>query len=245
MPSHNQAAQRRRTCLLASTFLLPVLSLGISTARAQQASADQLPPIEVSPPVDANRTRARPISDEGSGTSRPAPNVAQTSNPNAAPSGGSSTGNATTNRQFSGIVGAATTVITAVDIARSPAQTVQEIIAQTPGVQLTSLYGGVNGVKTSVDLRGFGAFATSNTLVLINGRRLNDIDMAGVDFSTIPRESIERIEITPGNSGTVLYGDNAVGGVVNIVLKNGVGGAPVAIRAEAGVGSFNQQMGSV
>ena len=69
--------------------------------------------------------------------------------------------------------------------------------------------------------------------------------MAGVDFSTIPRNSIERIEITRGNSGAVLYGDNAVGGVINIVLKNGVGGPPVAMRAEAGVGSFNARMASV
>ena len=179
---------------------------------------------------------------------RVAPRKPQRATTTAAPSGGSAgtqTGNVPAVRQFSGIVGAATTVITADDIAHSPAQTVQEIIAQTPGVQLTSLYGGVNGVKTSVDLRGFGAFATSNSLVLINGRRLNDIDMAGVDFSTIPRDSIERIEITRGNSGAVLYGDNAVGGVINIVLKNGVGGPPVAIRAEAGVGSFNSRMAAV
>lgn len=149
------------------------------------------------------------------------------------------------NQQFAGIVGASTSVITAQDIARSPAQSVQEIIAQTPGVQLTSLYGGVNGVGTTVDLRGFGAFATANSLVLINGRRLNDIDMAGVDLSTIPRDSIERIEITRGNSGAVLYGDNAIGGVINIVTKTGAGGPPVALRAEAGVGSFNQRLASV
>ena len=149
------------------------------------------------------------------------------------------------NRQFNGIVGSSSTVITAEDIAHSPAQTIQEIIAQTPGVQLTTLYGGVNGAGTTVDLRGFGAFASSNTLVLVNGRRLNDLDLQGVDLSTIPRDSIERIEITRGNSGAVLYGDNAVGGVINIVTKTGIGGPPVSIRAEAGVGSFNQSMGSV
>ena len=57
--------------------------------------------------------------------------------------------------------------------------------------------------------------------------------MAQVDLSTIPLQSIERIEITRGNSGAVLYGDNAIGGVINIVLKSGVGGPPVAMRAEA------------
>src|SRR5262249_23974028 len=90
--------------------------------------------------------------------------------------------------------------------------------------------------QTTVDLRGFGATATSNTLVLVNGRRLNDIDLAGVDFSAIPRNSIERIEITRGNSGAVLYGDGAVGGVINIVTKNGVD-LPPSARVQADVGS--------
>jgi iron complex outermembrane recepter protein len=243
------AAQRRRTCLLVSSFLVPVLSLGISgAAKAQQADPNQLPPIEISPPGDANRTRAKPINDEGSGSRRAAPNTAPATSTGGAPTNGSnvsSPSNVTTNRQFAGIVGASTSVITADDIAHSPVQTIQEIIAQTPGVQLTTLFGGVNGAQTNVDLRGFGAFATANTLILINGRRLNDIDMAGVDLSTIPRDSIERIEITRGNSGAVLYGDNAVGGVINIVTKTGVGGPPAAIHAEAGVGSFNQRLASV
>ncbi|MDB5503716.1 MAG: TonB-dependent receptor [Tardiphaga sp.] len=151
--------------------------------------------------------------------------------------------NVTASRLFNGIVGASTSVISADDIAHSPALTVQEIIARTPGVQVQSLYGGVNGAGTSVDLRGFGAFATANTLVLINGRRLNDLDLAGVDLSTIPRDSIERIEITKGNSGAVLYGDNAVGGVVNIVTKTG-SAKPLAMRVEGGAGSFGQQLGS-
>src|SRR6266852_2931469 len=248
MPSAIVAAQRRRNCLLASTFLGPILSLGISASNAQQSASNPLPAIEISSPEDQTRTRAKPITDEGSGSRRVAPKISQTTTPNIAPApgpDGSPASGAAAVRQFNGIVGASATVITSEDIARSPAQTVQEIIAQTPGVQLTSLYGGVNGVKTSVDLRGFGAFATSNTLLLINGLRVNDIDIQGVDFSTIPRDSIERIDITRGNSGAVLYGDNAVGGVINIVLKNGVGGPPVAIRGEAGVGSFNQRMANV
>src|SRR6266446_5394928 len=246
-------ATRQRRFWYTSSFLVPIVSLGISGAQAQQAPAEQLPPIEVTSPTDPNRTRAKPTYDEASTSRRvvqaAAPStgtqpVAGTGSNVASQSASQGTGGSG-GRQFSGIVGTASTVITAEEIAHSPAQTLQEIIAQAPGVQLTSLFGGVNGVKTSVDLRGFGAFATSNTLVLINGRRLNDIDMAGVDFSTIPRDSIERIEITRGNSGAVLYGDNAVGGVINIVLKNGVGGPPVAIRAEAGVGSFNQRLANV
>src|SRR6202011_2684311 len=71
------------------------------------------------------------------------------------------------------------------------------------------------------------------------------IDMAGVDLSTIPLNSIERIEITRGNSGAVLDGDNPVGGVIKISTKTGVAGPPVAIRREAGAGSFNQRMASV
>ena len=180
MSSLIKAATRRRTCLLASTFLVPVLSLGISAAKAQQASPDQLPPIEVSPPVDADPNPGQ-TRQPTTGRDRTAPRrtsrkpATRTARRPTAPS----TSNAPTNRQFAGIVGASTTVITAEDIAHSPAQTVQEIIAQMPGVQLTTLYGGVNGAGTTVDIRGFGAFATANTLVLINGRRLNDIDLAG------------------------------------------------------------------
>ena len=247
------SATRQRRFWLTTSFLIPIVSLGISGAQAQQTPSEQLPPIEITSPTDPNRTRAKPTYDEASTSRRVVPAAAPSTGTRPASGTGSNVASQSASqgaggsggRQFSGIVGTSATVITAEEIAHSPSQTLPEIIAQVPGVQLTSLYGGVNGAKTSVDLRGFGAFATANTLVLINGRRLNDIDMAGVDLSTIPLNSIERIEITRGNSGAVLYGDNAVGGVVNIVLKNGVSGPPVAMRAEAGVGSFNQRMASV
>jgi len=142
-----------------------------------------------------------------------------------------------------GIVGASTSVITAEEIARSPEQTLPAILSRQPGIQVRNLFGQVNGSSATVDMRGFGATGTSNTLVLVNGRRLNDSDMTGVDFSAIPLESIERVEITRGNSGAVLYGDGAVGGVINIVTKTGAGVKP-SIRFKGQAGSYNYYAGN-
>ncbi|HEY7229519.1 MAG TPA: TonB-dependent receptor [Pseudolabrys sp.] len=142
-------------------------------------------------------------------------------------------------RTGAGIIGASNSVITAEEISRSPGTTLQDVLSREAGIQTWSTTGGNNGATTVVDLRGFGSTASSNTLFLLNGRRLNDIDILGVDLSTIPKESIERIEITRGNSGAVLYGAGAVGGVINIITKTGVGLPPTA-RIETGFGSFNQ-----
>jgi iron complex outermembrane receptor protein len=143
----------------------------------------------------------------------------------------------TASRLGDGITGASTTVITADEIERSPGQTIPEILARVPGIQVKSNFGGVNSAQTTIDMRGFGATATSNTLILVNGRRLNDVDMSAVDLSAIPRDSIERIEVIHGNAGAVLYGDGAVGGVVNIVTKNAIN-TPNQVRAEAAIGSL-------
>jgi iron complex outermembrane receptor protein len=127
-----------------------------------------------------------------------------------------------------GITGSSTTIISSEDLQRAPESTLQDILSREAGIQTTSLYGGVNGTGTTVDMRGFGVTAPSNVLVLVDGRRFNDSDLTGFDFSLIPRNSIDHIEITRGNSGAVLYGDGAVGGVINIVTKNGVGAKPNA-----------------
>lgn len=149
----------------------------------------------------------------------------------------------TASRLGEGIGGASTTVITADEIARSPGESLADILGGQPGIQVQSLYGGVNGTNSTVDMRGFGAAGTPNTLVLVDGRRLNDIDLSGIDFGAIQKAGIERIEITRGNSGAVLYGDGAVGGVINIVTKNGFN-EPPSLAAEAAFGSFGYVEGN-
>lgn len=141
-----------------------------------------------------------------------------------------------------GITGASTTVITAEEIERSPEQTIPGILAREPGVQVSNLYGGVNGARATVDIRGFGATGAQNTLILIDGRRVDLPDLQTFDWGSVPINSVERIEVTRGNSGGVLYGDGAVGGVINIVTKKATG-RPNGARAEVAYGSFNQVEG--
>lgn len=150
----------------------------------------------------------------------------------------------TASRLGIGIPGTATSVITAEEIARSPSHSLQDILAREPGIQVQNLFGGIAGARSVVDMRGFGAAAASNTLVLVNGRRLNDIDIAAIDLAAIPPASIERIEVIRGNSGAVLYGDGAVGGVINIVTKTGAG-APPSARVAGTAGSFNHREGAI
>ena len=113
---------------------------------------------------------------------------------------------------------ASVTVLTAEDIRNSAARTLPELLSEQVGLTLKDFYGN-NAAATSVDLRGFGATATQNTLIMVDGRRVTDVDLSGVQWSAIPLASVERIEILRG-TGAVLYGDGASAGVVNIVTRS-------------------------
>lgn len=111
------------------------------------------------------------------------------------------------------------TVISEQEIKNSPAETVPELLRSTPGIVVNDITG--NGRNITVDLRGFGETASLNTLLLIDGRRINQADLSGVDWTLIPKDRIQQIEIVHGGRGSVLYGDNAAGGVINIITKKG------------------------
>jgi len=110
------------------------------------------------------------------------------------------------------------TVITAEDIRNSAARTAPELLSEQAGIASHDFFGN-NAATTAVDLRGFGITGTQNTLILLDGRRLADNDLSGVQWSAIPLAAIERIEIVRG-SGAVQYGDGATTGVINIITKS-------------------------
>jgi len=134
------------------------------------------------------------------------------------------------------------TVIAQEEIKQSNSQTVIDLIRHEAGVVVRDFYG--TGKMASVDIRGFGETGPLNTLVLVDGRRVNEIDLSGVDWTQIPLDQVERIEIVRG-PGSVLYGDNAVGGVVNIITKRPE--KPFSANIEVVRGSYltHKESGSV
>ena len=106
-------------------------------------------------------------------------------------------------------------VITREDIAQSGYQSLNEILAGSGLLHVSGASSGYNAGGTP-DLRGFGERAAQNTLILLNGRPLNNATLEGPDLSTIPLNTISRMEILNASAG-VLYGNGAVGGVVNII----------------------------
>jgi iron complex outermembrane receptor protein len=127
------------------------------------------------------------------------------------------------------------TVIDKEDIKNSNAKNVVDLLRHEEGIIVRDLLG--NGKTSQVDLRGFGEAAPANTLVLVDGRRVNEIDLSGVDWIQIPLGQIERIEIVRG-TGSVLYGDNAVGGVINIITKTPA--QKLEVAAGVSVGSYDR-----
>lgn len=85
---------------------------------------------------------------------------------------------------------------------------------------------------TGVNLRGLG---NSATLVLVNGRRVAGSGNFGdfVDLSTIPSTAVERVEILLDGASAV-YGADAVGGVVNVILRRDYDGAQTRLLAGSG-----------
>jgi len=126
------------------------------------------------------------------------------------------------------------TVISSDDIKASTAKNIIELLDQEAGVNVRSTFG--NDKQAVVDLRGMGDTAGSNVIVMVDDLMLNAPDQSGPSLASVPIEQIERIEIVRG-AGSVVYGNGAVGGVINIITKE-AGKTPSA-QFYSSYGSYN------
>ncbi len=140
--------------------------------------------------------------------------------------------------EAAGKIGSDVTIITRQEIEAARTENVAELLETVPGLTVTQS-GGIGGT-TSVSIRGA---ETDQTLVLIDGVRVNDPASTGADFdfALFSLGNVERIEIIKGpQSG--LYGSDAIGGVINIIMRKGEGAPHGVVEAEGGsYGTFAQR----
>ncbi|MEA1969494.1 MAG: TonB-dependent receptor plug domain-containing protein [Thermodesulfobacteriota bacterium] len=129
-------------------------------------------------------------------------------------------------------VTASVEIITNQEIQQIGAADLKDIFEKTPG--LTLQYGTFPAAssvsKSSVFIRGIGA---SGTLFLMDGRRMSGEVKNPYDLDRIPASSIERIEIIKGPM-SVLYGADAMGGVINIITKKPTKGMQGTVGIKSG-----------
>ncbi|MFO0773784.1 MAG: TonB-dependent receptor [Nitrospiraceae bacterium] len=125
-------------------------------------------------------------------------------------------------------VTSAVEVITEHDIQRQKLRYLSDVLRQAQGLAVFSN----GGPGTSVNVRMRGANDTQ-TLVLIDGAIVNSATLGSYNFANLTTDNIERIEILRG-AQSMLYGSDAMGGVINIVTKRGQGAPTVGAFVEYG-----------
>lgn len=108
-------------------------------------------------------------------------------------------------------------VINRKEIEQIPAQKLDDILQYTAGINV-SRSGGIFTMRPVVTLRGLSGDEQGRTLVLIDGVPINKGDTGGANWNRINKDDIEKIEIYKG-PGSSLYGNNAMGGMINIITR--------------------------
>lgn len=128
----------------------------------------------------------------------------------------------------------ASEIHTAEQIEASGAATLYDYLAQQTSLNASPNIG--NKATPAINLRGYGTEnGHQNVVITVDGQRLNNIDLSPALLSGIALGNIDRIEIAKG-SGSVIYGDGATAGVIQIYTKNKTG-----VTISSSLGNYGQK----
>lgn len=131
------------------------------------------------------------------------------------------------------------TVVSAADIKRTGAQTVEQILQRLPAIGSGGIYATTNNGGEGAACTDIRQLQYQRTLVLVNGKRFSQTagsTFSCVDLNTIPVNLIDRIEVVKDGASSV-YGADAVAGVINIITKKNFTGTVFTVDGSiAGAG---------
>jgi len=128
-----------------------------------------------------------------------------------------------------------TTTIDNVEIKKIPSISTAGLLTNISGVNVSSDFG-IFSSSTTVALRGIGGNSQTGTLVVVDGTPVNKSDAGSVNWNIIDKDNIEQIEIIKG-PGSVLFGSNAMGGIINIITKQPK--EKISVNSSLSYGTFN------
>lgn len=133
---------------------------------------------------------------------------------------------------------AAVTVLNRQDIARLPAESLSEVLAFVPGI-IMMFDSGASGVPMLTSRGFFGGGEVEYVKLIVDGVPVGDAESGNVDWRSFRSEDVERIEVLHG-PGSSLYGDTALGGVVQLFTRQQAEGPPSGEVHVSG-GSFSSR----
>jgi outer membrane receptor protein involved in Fe transport len=130
-------------------------------------------------------------------------------------------------------------IVSATQVQDTPAQALDDVLRHVPGVNLP-IQSGIEAHPTAdnVSMRGLGGI---HALVLLDGVPLNDPFFGYVQWGRVPLESIDHIEVVRGG-GSPLWGNFAMGGVINVITRNPDADTAVADAAGGGFGTYRSSL---
>lgn len=128
------------------------------------------------------------------------------------------------------------TILTSDQVLAAPEPSIDQIVNKIPGIYTSQQPGGqLHPTGQPFSIRGFGTSTNINTLLLVDGVPANDPYFRTVDWSQVPKDSVNSIEVIRGGGASSAWGNLAMGGIVNVVTRQ----AQPGFLLDVSGGSFN------